>query len=207
MRKLCFILTAAALLCAPATKASIVTFDSVTPLNDGAFFIGPYSIGIDGLHYDAVCYDSAHEADPGQRWMANVFSMGQLGAAYYSEQPDYVNKYRTVAWLAGQLLNTTADQTRIDLQHAIWSVFNPRPPEPPADNWTAQAVAAAQDPGLDVSSYRVVNAAAGEPQRQGFIIDSAGYEPPDTPEPGTWITMALGLTTLAYWKGRRNWFI
>lgn len=183
-------------------NATTVTFAAVNGVDDGSYWIGPYTIKIDNYNYQAMCYDFTHEASLGQTWTAKLYTYSQLQKAYYAGEDNYVENYWKAAWLFSQLLQTNDSQVMIGIQHAVWSLFNTGTPTSGAAPWIQAANDAAVDgyPGLDVSAVRIVNAASERPTVQGFLVAGYGME---APEPGTYAMMGTTLVLLGLIYRRR----
>lgn len=190
--------------CGSATKAAEVTFESVNGVIDSSnYYVGPYSLKVDGTLYQTMCYDFVHPVAFGQTWTANLLSFDELDRAYYSEQPDYLSSYWQAGWLFNQLVATSSPEAMIGIQHAAWSLFNPETsPTDGAGGWLAASSDALHNhrADLDVSGFRVVNATGEGPTVQGFFIQShAQFGTLDTavPECATYAMLAAGLLLFA----------
>jgi hypothetical protein len=194
-------------------NASTVTFVSVNGLIDSSnYYVGPYTLQVDGANYQTMCYDFTHEVNFGQTWTANLYSFDNLGYAYYSYQPDYVSKYWEAAWLYTQLVRATDPVAMTGIQHAAWTLFNPGvAPGDGSATWLDAATAAHENnfADLDLSGFRVVNATGERPTVQGFIIGgypavSAQGGESDAPEAATYLMLATGLLCFGFVSSRRS---
>ncbi|MBI5085480.1 MAG: PEP-CTERM sorting domain-containing protein [Acidobacteria bacterium] len=186
----------------PARAASI-RFEAVSGVTDGTYNIGPYRIQVDGVEFQAMCYDFQHSVSGGQTWQANLLTLTDLSLAYFTGVPGYQEKYAEEMWLYSQLLTANSATARVGIQHAAWLLFTPSAPSAGATAWLSAATAArlAGFPGIDLSTYRVVNSLPGAPLVQGFII--GGFPPASVPEPAPYVATGAGLVLLAVWKRRR----
>lgn len=177
----------------PASAAT-VTFLGSDGLNDGAYVVGPYRLRINGIEYQAMCYDFDHHVSVNQTWQADLHEFSDLSAAYYGSTPGARSRYEMEAWLFSQIILASAPADRIAIQHAAWSLFSGKAPAQGAAAWLAAASAneAAGSPGLNLGTFRVVNSPAGaNPQVQGFIVN--GFPATPVPEP---ITLGLAGSAL-----------
>ncbi|MBI5280422.1 MAG: hypothetical protein HY858_01980 [Candidatus Solibacter usitatus] len=183
--------------------AASVRFEGVSGVTDGTYSVSPYRIKVDGADFPALCYDFQHSVSGGQTWQANLLTLTDLSLAYFTGVAGYQEKYAEEMWLYSQLMTASDDAARVGIQHAAWLLFTPGAPSSGAAAWLAAAAAArlAGFPGVDLSTYRVVNSLPGAPQVQGFII--GGFPPASIPEPAPYVATGAGLVLLAVWKRRR----
>jgi len=152
---------------------------------------------------NAVCYDFYDEISMYQTWSANLLT---LGAAASGGQFSYLGPvialadYEQVAWLSSLWFTerlTTADQ--VDLQHAIWNVFDPGTFTLPDDAFLngVQASEAGGIAGLDFDNYEFFEAVPeGDSRAQAFVLytpDNSSGQNPAAPEPGGALLLAVGL--------------
>lgn len=102
-----------------------VTFQGVpTGVNDGVDYVAPYSLTVDGVYYDATCYDFFHSVTFGQSWNAKELTLSEaIAHGQFSGLSNASLGYRQIGFLAFLSAPTSLDQ--IDLQHVIWNVFAP----------------------------------------------------------------------------------
>ena len=189
--------------------AAEVTFESVNGVVDSSnYYVGPYSLKVDGTLYQTMCYDFTHPVEFGQTWSANILSFDQLDNAYYSYQPDYVGKYWQEAWLFNQLLQASTPEAMIGIQHAAWMLFNPDvAPSDGSEPWLAASSDALQNHSADLnlSAFRIINATGERPTVQGFLLQQhSGFEAQgaDVPEVKTFFLLATGLLAFAFFPQR-----
>lgn len=170
---------------------------------DGQYFIGPANLTIAGVEYSAVCYDAFDAAAIGQSWQADVFGMIDLSAgAYFINQPNYATKYEQVSYLS-TLFSPANESQWIDLQHTIWSVFDPAAFT--ADPTLIAAANAAIAGGYDFSPFRYIDSPPGSnPLVQGFVVDNPNIGLTGSPEPATWFMICSGVLLMAAWNLRRR---
>jgi hypothetical protein len=191
-----------------ALIATIVFQGAVGP-SDGADYVLPYQISIDGVSTLADCYDFNDGVVTGQTWIANLFGLSEAAASgYFSGVSSPTAKYERVAWLSAQTFANTSQQ--IALQHAIWSVFGvgaPVGPDPDYSNYllAADAAAAGGYVNFNFAGFIFVEEKAGAPNStppfaQAFVYTTI---PPtsttsltSSPEPDTIAMLASGLLIL-----------
>jgi hypothetical protein len=179
-----------------------VTFLAAGPANDGTYYVLPYELNVGGTDYNADCYDAFDEIQLNQTWQANELTLNQAATyGQFSGDNDALTGYEEVAWLSAQPTPTEASQ--VDLQHAIWNVFDP------AADFTVSttlqdALATAEAngfAGFDFSSYVFLEAIQGTGSlAQAFVINSgasgSGQNPASAPEPGGTVPILIGLALI-----------
>ena len=176
-----------------------VTLIGAGPVNDGTDYVLPYQLSVGGTTYYADCYDALDEIQVNQTWQANELSLNEAAASgQFSTDGDALAGYQEIAWLSAQ--PTPTDQSQIDLQHAIWSVFDPAQYTiSPGLQASFNAAEANNFIGFDFNEYMFLEAIPGSnPLAQAFVIDtpvqgSEGVDPPDSPEPGGTVPILIGL--------------
>lgn len=197
-----------------------VTLAAVGPVNDGADYVLPYQLTIDGQDpYDADCYDFFDNVNLGQSWQANELTLNQAvtsgafsGTSGHGVGSSAQADYEAIAWLSSQA--TPTPQSQIDLQHVIWNVFDPGAFA--VTTSMAQILgnlAAAQASsynGFSFGNFLFLEATTGNPGDgtfpQAFIIDTGGNTngtSPAVPEPGSVILLGIGVALIAV--SRRFW--
>jgi PEP-CTERM motif len=184
-------------------EASVVQVQFVnapTGVNDGADYVLPYAITVDGVPYSAICYDTADNIVDGQTWYANELTLAQAAASgFFGSSSDALALYEEVAWLSLQSYSSAADQ--IDLQYNIWNVFGGAPNGQPyaveqgPGSYSAELAAAEETgyAGFDFSRVAFlvpVDSVAGSAPGQAFVIDPPAA---NAPEPGTSVLLGAGL--------------
>jgi hypothetical protein len=171
--------------------------------SDGSHYVLPYLLNIGGFDAAGICYDFFDEISINQTWQANLLT---LDAAQNGGQFSGVNNalvgYEEVAWLASNWFTqslTAGDQ--VDLQHAIWDVFDPGAITLPDDPFLTTLLANESTGinGFDYSRYRFLEAVpANGTLAQSFVlyVPGSGQNPSDTPEPGTVTVVAIGLVLI-----------
>lgn len=170
--------------CASLSSAATVTLTGVNGVSDGADFVLPYELSIDGVLTAADCYDFFDGVSIGQTWEAELLTIDQAAEhGRFSASTDALHGYQLVAALSS--LATFGAQDQIDLQHAIWSVFDPGVFAATAGVSGYLSAAESQLSTLDYGRFRFVEAAGV----QTFVIDP----PSETPEPSTLALFGGGL--------------
>jgi hypothetical protein len=163
----------------------------------------PYQLSIDGVETEAVCYDFTDEISMNQTWQATLLTLdaaaagGQFsGLGLAAAKADY----EQVAWLSSLYFTgpplATGDQ--IDLQHAIWNVFDPGAFTLPHDAFltNVQNNEASGIAGLDFDNYEFLEANPENGYRaQAFVLYTGGNNNNENPapEPGGATLLFIGL--------------
>ena len=189
-----------------------IVLTAAGPANDGVDYVLPYQLSINGVLTEADCYDLFDDVSVGEHWQASELTLNQVaqsgafsGAAYDHGHTPLAN-YEEVAWLSFQSTPTT--QAQVDLQHAIWNIFDPGTFGTTAGmqtyltNWNN-----AYNAGFSTSyfdNYRFLEAASGTPRDgsfpQAFVFLTAGAQNnngPVTPEPDSIVFLLIGLSVLS----------
>lgn len=182
-----------------------VTLIGAGPANDGTYYVLPYQLSVGGVDFNADCYDAFDEVYLNQTWQANELTLNRAAAyGQFSGEADALTGYEEVAWLSAQ--PTPTESSRVDLQHAIWNVFDP------AADFTVsttlqQSLTAAEAngfAGFDFDNYMFLEAIQGSGSlAQAFVIYAPGYgtggggqNPAQTPEPGGTVPILIGLALI-----------
>ena len=221
----CTLLLAVLLFAVPAALADetpvTMTFAGVNGINDGAYYVSPYSGLMSSNGQNALvtlfCDDFNNDVTWNQTWQAYVtpLSSGDLSNTRYGNSQDvalllgtnpFYNTYTAAqlyaqaAWLTeqfNQYLTSNPGQV-IALQYAIWDLFDPNAPT----NAAAQAwiLNAEQNYGsVNLNNFEVVTNVGPlslTGQVQEFIIP--------TPEPGTFLLLGAGLLVLLFSARRKG---
>lgn len=174
---------------------------------DGQYYVLPYQLSIDGVETNAICYDFEDEISMNQTWSATLLT---LDAAAAGGQFSYLGPslalagYEQVAWLSSFYFSapslTTADQ--IDLQHAIWDVFDPGVFTLPDDTFLTniEAAEAGGIAGFDFTDYQFLEAIPQNGGRaQSFVLYTGGSNNnsnPGAPEPEGAVLLFIGLSLI-----------
>ena len=168
-----FLLAGSALVGAPISRVTLLDAGA-PPVYDGANYVGPYTIELNGRDVPALCIDFADDSSVGDEWDVYVNALDRsLAKAYH---PLARVKYEEEAYLYSMSVRPDAD--RIGIQHAAWAIFYQ---EYAADRdgagWMERAEAnyGSVDPGrFEILSG--VQAQAGA-RKQEFLIGTAVPEP------------------------------
>ncbi|MGH9534308.1 MAG: PEP-CTERM sorting domain-containing protein [Terriglobales bacterium] len=186
-----------------------LTLTGAGPANDGQYDIYPYTAQVNGQSYTVVCLDSYDNVTVGESWPVDVLNLGDVlngsdltdtrfgnpSAPHYDSNA--VTDYEEAAWLETQFGSDTT--TNVQIQHAIWDLFNPGFSSD-TGNWLSAAANAATSGfgSLDFANFTLFSPTG--PTGQEFLT------PVSTPEPATWAMLAAGLMMLlagAGWRRRR----
>jgi hypothetical protein len=86
----------------------------------GDYYVGPYTISMDGQNYAALCVDFLHQTSTGTTWTAYVNTSSDYSKVYH---PDNLVAYTEEAYLYNLITSKGAD--RINIQHAAWNITDP----------------------------------------------------------------------------------
>lgn len=192
MKTLLTLLTLAVTLSAAPTRVDAVLTGIGTPLSDGATYIGPYTLSINGQEVAGMCIDPFHSVAVGNGWTANITDLTDLSSTY---SPEGLLKYQVGAWLYSEIIKPDAD--RIGLQHAAWALAG-------GQQYVSQETLAILRQGMEAApninpyAYSVVTDIAGN--KQEFIVASP------VPEPGPTALVGLGMVAVGWLTRRRKKF-
>ena len=186
----------------PADTIVSVTLIAAGPVNDGADYVLPYVLSVNGVAMDADCYDYQDHVEVGQSWQAYEFTLSEAAAqGQYKGETNALIDYEDVAWLSSQATPTTQDQ--IDLQHVIWNVFYPGTFVPTPGMTVYTNLLDVAQPGFtttEFADYSFLEAVPtlGANLAQAFVIQTStigggGQNPGPAPESGSRILLSVGL--------------
>jgi hypothetical protein len=97
-------------------------------LNDGSYYVGPYTLSLGGQNVAALCVDFSDDSQPSTSWSANITRLSSAASAVPGLSRTYLGntglkQYEEAAYLFSLITQPGAD--RIDIQHAVWSITNP----------------------------------------------------------------------------------
>ena len=177
-----FVLAAAALSATPAT-AQLTLVDAGSPqISDGSYYVGPYTVSVDGQSYAALCVDFLHDSYLGTTWTTYVNTTSDNSKRYHADNP---TAYLEEAYLYNLITQPGAD--RMDIQHAAWNI---------TDSSYAINAAAQSFVQLAQENYNSVNTAGFEVlsdvngRQQEFMIFNPSAA---APEPGSFVMLGGGL--------------
>lgn len=174
-----------------ATPIQTVSADVVNAgtklVDSNGYYVGPYTLNVNGTNYAALCVDFQDVATLGQTYSAYESQLnGSLADTYH---PTWSTQYKEEAYLMSLILQPGAD--RIDIQHAAWAITD----SSYHANSAAQAfinLAVANYSTLDLSKFDIISGTSqGCNRAQEFIIDPSANVA--TPEPASMLLMGGGL--------------
>src|ERR1700731_797315 len=114
-----FSITMLILACSAQASTIPVTYlGANTGITDGADYVLPYQLNVNGAIVDATCYDLFDNVFQGQTWFANALTLTQAAkTGQFSSDVNAFTDYKKVGFLSQQ--TTSTPQNQIDLQHAI----------------------------------------------------------------------------------------
>ena len=195
------------LLIATAVHADSVSmqFIGVNGTNDGHYYVSPYYGTMNGSPVTLYCVDIANTIHFNQVWQANLSTItigSNLSDTRYGGLPNGLALYQQAAWLINQFPTHPTDY--VNLQYALWNLFNPSLAPDSAGSNIWLALATANFGSTNFGNFRVVtNLGPVYPtgQEQEFIII---VPPSPVPEPATLALFGSGLITLATVVRRRS---
>jgi hypothetical protein len=187
-------------LSAHAGTVKVTFVGTPTGVNDGASYVMPYQLKIDGVLTNATCYDIFDSVTGGQTWTANELTLTQAAATgQFSGDADSLADYKEVGFLAQQATNSA--QNQIDLQHDIWNVFA-------AGTYSVtkgmqdylNLLATPAYTNFNFSGLLFLEDVSCRGRAQAFVIDP----PTASPEPGTVVLMGAGALLIGIGRIRRQ---
>jgi hypothetical protein len=168
-----FFLAGSALLAAPMTRVTLI--NSGHPLlGDGSYYVGPYTLQINGRNESVLCIDFVDQSKPGAQWNAYLSMLGgNLASTYH---PAELVQYREEAYLFSLITERNAD--RVDIQHAAWAILDTAyKANKAAEKWVVEAEQNYQT--INPGAFEIISEAPGEkgPREQEFIGAVAVPEP------------------------------
>jgi hypothetical protein len=124
---LTFLFAGALALAAPINGPTQVTLvNAGDGVNDGAYYVAPYTLGINGKNYAAMCVDFLDDSYIGAKWQANFTDLSpnttNFGNTYLGNGSQTAQKYEEEAYLYSMIGSNSTAQQRIDIQHAAWGL-------------------------------------------------------------------------------------
>lgn len=91
-------------------------------LSDGSYYIGPYTLAIDGKNYAVMCVDFKDDSYVGANWEANLTDLasGDFSKTYLGNGANTAKIYDEEAYLYTMLMDTNNPTQRVNIQDAAW---------------------------------------------------------------------------------------
>jgi hypothetical protein len=187
-------------LSAHASTVSITFVGTPTGVNDGAAYVMPYLLNINGVLTNATCYDIFDTVTSGQSWTANALTLTQAAATgQFSYGASSLSSYKNVGFLSQQTTNSA--QNQIDLQHDIWNIFAAGTYHVTTGmQHYLDLLATPAYANFDFSRVLFLEDVNSRGRAQAFVIDP----PAATPEPGTIVLMGVGALLIGIGRIRRQ---
>jgi len=125
---ICFLFAGALLSAAPV---NVTLVNPGNGLNDGHYYVGPYTLNVDGDVMKALCIDPLHDSNPGDHWTVNLTNLSAGASAIPGLSNTYLGntglqKYEEEAYLFNLITAPGVDNSdRISIQHAMWNIVDP----------------------------------------------------------------------------------
>ncbi len=200
-----------ALLSAGPLTVSLVNAGNPVLHDGNGVDVGPYTLGMNGMDYAALCVDSRDWSQLNTPWSANLTTVGSsnLSNTYH---PSEGTEYEEDAYLFTLITKPGAD--RIDLQHAAWDIINDSITSATSltglhlfsgdTKYIDQATADYNTSGLNFADFEIVSGFdKGTGREQEFIIGDSC----DAPEPASFALLGAGLLMAGAtraWRGRKQ---
>jgi hypothetical protein len=183
-----------------AETVSVTFLGANTGVNNGADYVLPYQLSVDGITTNATCYDIFDNVSVGQTWIANVWTTPQaITEGQFSSALNAAAGYDEIAFLSQQA--TSSPQEQIDLQEDIWNVFGGN--VYPVTSGMQDYLNLLSTPAYAVFNFGSVefledaDQSAGRAQAFVISVPTPGESTAPTPEPGTMMLLAGGLLLMS----------
>ncbi len=184
-----------------ATPVNVTLLNAGNPLAvnpTGQFYVGPYTLTLNGIATPAMCVDDFIDNNIGDKWQANVTSVtsSDFGKTYLGNNGETIEGYHATssqlytaeAYLFSLITKPGAD--RADIQEAAWAIMDPKTlsqvfnsEETKVQNYLQAAYD--NSPSFDASGYSIISDVTKN-GKQEFIVASA-------PEPASFALFGGGL--------------
>lgn len=195
---------------AQADSSVNMVFTGVNGVNDGQFYVSPYTGTMNGQTVTLFCDDIINEVNFGQTWNANVTNLATAVNTSNFSQTRYGGvstsavfstpalAYEEAAWLVSQFATNPGDL--VNLQYALWDIMNPGARGNGSSDVQNWLFLASQDYGqINLNNFEIVTNCGPltlTGQVQEFIVQ--------TPEPGTLALLICGMLALCVRVLRRG---
>lgn len=174
-----------------ATPTQVKLVNAGSPLeDDGQYYVGPYTLQINGDNMPVLCVDFQDESWVGDIWSANISQVG--GDISLTYHPADTVQYEEEAYLYHLITQPNAD--RVDIQHAAWAITDPNY-NPNAAAQTYINLAVANYSQMNFNGYEIISS-ANNPHEQEFMTM--------TPEPASLALFGGGLLAFGSFFRRRR---
>jgi hypothetical protein len=185
------------------TAQMVFTGPNSAGINDGTYYVSPYSGTMNGVTVTLFCDDVLHEVYSGEKWTANVTNLGtaistlngfantRFGSGISAANATIL--YEEVAWLVTQFTPTDQNQW-VNIQHALWDLTDPGAYGGSATlSWLDSAEMASNYGSINPNNFLIVSDVnlTGSGSVQEFIVETTS-----TPEPSSLVLLVSGMLAM-----------
>lgn len=160
---------------------------------ESGYIVGPSQLKVNGLLFEAFCYDISRSVSPGNTWVANVYNIPDmnLGDGFFDVPLNY-QKEAYLATLYGQVSTSQWGS----IQFAAWNLMNSSAPDISGQT-TYLNLAATQGQSFNANNWYALEDVNGV--KQSFLVRNIV----NTPEPKSFALMGIGLIALGLFSKKK----
>jgi hypothetical protein len=203
---LSFLVFGAVVSASPITVSLLNAGNGATD-STGHYYVGPYTLTLNGVATPAMCMDDFVEDMLGDRWSANVTAanssnysgtyLGSSGKTINGQSYTSSQVYNAEAYLFSLIIQPGADQA--DIQEAAWFIMDPSNPTYASNAGVQRYLTAAANnsPSFNSSGSNIISDVT-KFGAQEFMVSAT-----PTPEPASIALLGCGLLAAAATRLRR----